>query len=81
MTETKSELSGKKLILGIDNTIKKMRQSKVKKVYVSSNCHKREELIDLGKLTGIEVVVVGENSADLGTLCKKPFSISVVSVQ
>lgn len=81
MVDFKDEIKKKKPILGLDRAIKKMRVSKVKRVYVSSSSHAKDKIDRLGKNFGIDVVHLKENSKELGVLCKKPFAVSVVSFE
>lgn len=77
----RDDLKKKKPILGLERTLKKVRRQEVSCVYVASNSHAKEQLINLGKTMNIEVVVLEENSRELGVLCKKPFFVSVLSFE
>ena len=77
----REDIKKKKPVLGLELALKKIRKKQVSKVYVASSSHAKEQLVHLGKVTGVEVVLVEENSKELGIICKKPFSISVVSFE
>ena len=77
----KEDLKKKKPILGLEFTLKKIRNQKVSKVYVASNSNKKKQLSILGKTMGIDVVILDETSKELGVLCKKPFNVSVLSFE
>ncbi len=79
--ELKDDLKKKKPLLGLELALKKIRNGKVSRVYVSSTSHAKDKLSLLGKSTGIEVIEVQENSKELGILCKKPFNVSVISFE
>lgn len=81
MVDLKDELKKKKPVLGLELAMKKMRKGKVSKVYVSSTSHAKDRLQRLGKSSGVEVVLVNETSKELGIICKKPFSVSVISFE
>lgn len=81
MSNLRDDLKKKKPVLGLDLTLKKIRRQEVSKVYVASNSHAKKDLLSLGKTMGVEVVIVEENSKELGVLCKKPFSVSVISFE
>ena len=81
MTSLKDDLKSKKLTLGLDRTLKKVRNQKIKIVYIASNSNAKDQLLSLGKSMGVEVVVLSENSKELGILCKKPFSVSVLGFE
>jgi len=74
---------GKGLIIGTQRTLKKLKMNELKKVYVSSNCPK-DVLEDIGhytKLYSIPLIKLNESNEELGIICKKPFFISVLSLQ
>ena len=81
MKELKEAVKEKKLIIGTDRTIKNLKMHKVKKVYIASNCKKdiEEDIQHYCKLYNINLTKVKENNEELGVICKKPFSISVLS--
>lgn len=82
MVEMRKLLVEKRLVLGTERTIKLVRQGKLAKVYLSSNCPPRLKA-DLGKycgLSGIECQELNVVNEELGVWCKKPFAISVVGV-
>ncbi len=81
MSNLKDDLKKKKLILGLERALKGVRKHKVSTVYVSSNSHAKEDISRLGKAMNVEVILVDENSRELGVLCKKPFSVSVISFE
>lgn len=72
-----------KLIIGTEETLKKLKQGKVSKVYLSSNVDKEtEESIDYYcKVFNVEVQKLTQNNEEIGVMCRKPFNISVLSVQ
>lgn len=77
----KEDIKKKKPLLGLEITLKKVRKKQVSKVYVASSSQAKEQLLHLGKSMGVEIVLLDENSKELGILCKKPFSISVISFE
>ncbi|MBU2633806.1 MAG: ribosomal L7Ae/L30e/S12e/Gadd45 family protein [Nanoarchaeota archaeon] len=81
MKELKEAVKEKKLIIGTDRTIKNLKMHKVKKVYISSNCKKdiEEDLQHYCNLYKIPLTKAKENNEELGVICKKPFSVSVLS--
>ena len=81
-TEIKKLIKEKKVIIGTERAIKSLKLGKVEKVLLSSNCAEKT-LEDINYYTGlssIETVKLGYSNEELGTICKKPFSISVLSV-
>lgn len=75
-------LQGKKLIMGTDRAIKSLKGGKLKKVFVASNT-KSEIMSDIehySKVLGTEFVKLDIKNDELGTVCKKPFSVSVIGL-
>lgn len=80
--EIKSTLKDGKVVLGTEQTIKLIKQDKLKKVFLSSNCKKdiKADLQKYAKISKVELVDVSVPNRELGVVCKKPFSISVIGV-
>ncbi len=81
-TDIKKMLKEKKVIIGTDRAIKGLKLGKVEKILLSSNCSEKtmEDINYYAGLSSIETVKLGYSNEELGTICKKPFSISVLSV-
>ncbi len=81
MDEIKQALKEKSLVFGTKATLRNLRQGKAKKVLISSNCTKesREELKHNAKLSKAEVIELEIPDSEVGMICKKRFSISVLS--
>ncbi len=82
VAEIRKLLKSKSFIIGSERTLKNLKLGKVSKVYVSSNCsEKTKDAIEhYSKLSKVKVVKLKYPNDELGILCKKPFSISVLSV-
>jgi large subunit ribosomal protein L30e len=82
VAELKKLLESKKLILGTDETVKFLRQGKVKKIFLASNCSPqvKDDLAQYCKVGNVECVELSQSNEEIGVLCKKPFAISVVGV-
>ena len=80
MEDLKKALQENKVIIGADKVLKKLRNGKLEKVYLSSNCpdNLKDDIKHLAKIHKIEVVESKEDNEQLGTICKKQFSISVL---
>jgi len=73
----------KKVVLGTERTLKRLKMKSLKKVYVSSNIPE-EVLGDLehyAKLYKIPIVKLKESNEELGVICRKPFSVSVLGLE
>jgi large subunit ribosomal protein L30e len=75
----RNALKEKKLKLGTSETLKFIRKSKAKEVFVSSNCPDNliKDLEKYCEISKCKLYKLKENSKDLGAICKKPFSISM----
>ncbi len=82
IAEIRKLLKNKGTIIGSERTLKNLKLGKVKKVYLSSNCADdvRDRIEHYSKLSKAEIVKLNYPNLELGILCKKPFSISVLSV-
>ena len=80
--EIKDALSKDIVIIGTDRTLKNMKQGKIAKVFVTRNCSDEvlSEINSMSKISNIEVVKLDKSNEDLGVVCKKPYSISVLSI-
>jgi ribosomal protein L30E len=81
MDDLKEDLKKGKPIYGTENTIKKIKLGKMKKIYVASNCKDKQILISYAQQFGVDVVELEENNAQLGVICKRPHLISVLGFQ
>ena len=81
ITEIKKLLKDKKLIIGTSRTIKNLKLGKISKIFLSSNCpaHVKDDINYYSKLTDIAIVKLKYPNNELGVICKKPFSISILS--
>ncbi|MDP6600027.1 MAG: ribosomal L7Ae/L30e/S12e/Gadd45 family protein [Candidatus Woesearchaeota archaeon] len=81
-TGIKKLIKTKNFVIGTERTIKNLKLGKVEKVIISSNCSERV-LSDLNYYSGLsktETLKVSYPNDELGVICKKPFSISVLSI-
>ncbi len=78
----RKELKTKKIVFGTERTIKLLKNRKIEKIYVSSNCPKtvKDDLVHYTKLSNITLEELSETNEDLGVICKKPFLVSVLSI-
>ena len=80
--EIKKLIGSKNLIVGTGRTLKYLKSGKISRVYVSSNCPDgiRADLKYYGELSATPILELDQTNEELGTICKKPFFISVLSV-
>ncbi len=82
--EIRQLLKTERLIFGTEATLKALRMATIGKVFLSSNVPQlvREDILHYTKLQqGITIVEAVQANDELGVLCKKPFSISVIGVK
>ena len=82
VTEIKKALEAGKVIIGTDRTLKYLKLGKLKKVFMSTNCPKRvkDDIEHYGKMAKVDVVSLEQPNDELGVICKKQYSISVLSL-
>ncbi|MBI5392205.1 hypothetical protein HZB00_04340 [Candidatus Woesearchaeota archaeon] len=64
---------------GAELTLKKLRAGTVKRVYLSSNCPHKEDFLQFSETA--EIVELPEDNRAIAVLCKKPFSVAVLSFE
>lgn len=75
-------LKAGKAVLGTDRTLKALRKGELKQVFCASNVDTRvrEDLEYYEKSLKISVSHLKMSNEELGVLCGKPFSVSVIGV-
>jgi len=83
LEEIKKLVKDKKFIIGTSSTMKKMKMGKVKKVWLTSNTPKdvQADVVHYAGMNNVEVHTLAIPNDELGTICKKQFSVSVASVE
>jgi len=83
IAEIRKLLKQKNIIIGAGRTLKNLKLGKIKKVYLSSNCSEKtsQSIKHYSGLSKASVVKLKYPNDELGILCKKPFSISVLGVK
>ena len=82
VTEIKKAIEVGKIVIGTERTLKSLKLGKLKKVFLANNCLQRtkQDVEYYSRLAKVEVVNLEEPNEELGTICKKQFSISVLSI-
>jgi large subunit ribosomal protein L30e len=80
--EIRKLLTSKKLIIGEDEVLKNARKGTLVKVYVASNAKALllKDLDRYGAISGFDVMNTKVPNDELGTVCKKPYSISTIGI-
>lgn len=79
--EIKKLVATPKAIVGSDRTLKSLRAGKVAKIFLSKNVAEetKNDIESYAKISKVEIVQLDLTNTELGTICKKPYSISVLS--
>ena len=80
--ELKQALDTDKVIIGTDRTIKSLKQGNIVRIYLSENVSNdiKDDLEHYAKLSDVEIIELPYPNDEFGTVCKKPFAISVVGI-
>jgi len=81
-SEIRAAVGSKKAILGYRQALKRAKRGEVKKIVVASSCPEqmRSELDAAAAQGKIDVARFEGDSAELGSLCGKPFKIAVIAI-
>ncbi|HIG98197.1 TPA: hypothetical protein HA231_02120 [Candidatus Woesearchaeota archaeon] len=82
VAELRKHVQAGNLVTGTKETMQLLRQGKASRIFITSNCPATVmgDLKHYCSLSGCELVELSVPNDELGVLCKKPFSISVVAV-
>lgn len=83
MKELSEALKSKKLVFGSERTIKLLKNDKLSKIFIAKNCNEEtvKEIEKYAKLNEVNIIKLEMNNEEVGAFCKKPFSISVLSLE
>ncbi|MBS1266953.1 MAG: 50S ribosomal protein L30e [Candidatus Woesearchaeota archaeon] len=78
--QVKKNLKTGKLVFGKNKTLKMIRSGKAAKVFLASNCDKQamENIKHYCSFDNIPIEILDVPNSELGVVCKKQFSISVL---
>ncbi len=79
----KESLKEDKVVIGTQQTLKLLKQKKLKKVYLAVNCPAKvvAEVLHYSKMASVNVIKLRMPNDELGIFCKKLFSISLLGVK
>jgi len=80
--ELRMALTTGKVYLGSKMALKELKRGRARIAIVSSNCPEsvKMKISQYSKLLNIPLLTHSKNSIDLGTLCGKPFPVSVIVI-
>lgn len=81
--EIRKLLTTDKLLLGTQKTMKELRAGNVKKVFLAKNApdQTKKDLEYYSTLSEFQTELLSETNEELGVLCKRPHSISVIGLK
>ena len=76
----KKALKEKEFTIGEKSVVKLVKFGKASVVFLANDCKKslRETLARYSKESNLEIVEIGINANEVGIICKKQFSVSVL---
>ena len=82
LEEIKKNLKTTKLIIGTEKTVKQLKLGRIAKVFIASNCKDstKKDIEYYCGLGSVELVKLDIPKDELGIVCKKQFSIAVLSL-
>lgn len=82
MEEFKKFIGTDKLIIGTKRTMKALRHADVAKIFLANNCPEMlvEDIEHYASFSDIPVEKLAVACDELGSVCKKPFMVSVVTL-
>jgi large subunit ribosomal protein L30e len=82
LEEIRKIIKSEHLVIGTKKVLKQLRHKKLSKIFMSANVPKEieDDLNHFSKIANIKLVKLEMPNDELGTFCKKPFSISVIGL-
>ena len=82
IAEIKKNLKTKKLLMGARTTLKEMKQDNLAKVLLASNCPKemQDDVEYYAKMLDFEVIKLDVANDELGVICKRQHTITVLGL-
>ena len=80
--ELKIKVQEKKVVVGAEKVLKLLKEDKIQKVFLASNCPKKikEDLNYYSGLSKVPVIELNLDNEELGLLCKKCFFVAVLGL-
>ncbi len=72
-----------KVLFGAKNAVRNARIGKAKLIIVAANCSKkiRGDIEYYCRLSDVPIVIYSGTSIDLGSVCRKPFMVSALTIR
>ena len=81
--EIKMLLKKEKIIMGSKRVTKELRNGRINKIFLASNCPEAaaSDIEQYCTIAKVELVKLVYPNDEIGTICKKPFAISVLGIR
>lgn len=82
MKELKAKLRERKVVLGTEGVIKKLRAGAIERVFLVRNCPEeiKKDILHFSTLANIQAGELELDNEELGVFCKKGFFVSVIGI-
>lgn len=82
LAEIRSNLKGNHILIGTNLTLKNLKLGTVSKVFLSANCPNsvKQDVDNYCRISNCSSELLDIPNEELGVVCKKPFSVSVVGL-
>ena len=71
----------KKLVFSKTETLRLLKENKLAEVFLSANFDDKNQFERIAKLTDTKINITKQNNDELGALCRKPYTISVIGLK
>ncbi len=78
--EIRTVVKSNRAVIGTELTLKQLKQGALEKVIITKNCPASAQRDIRAHLADAELVELAQTNQQLGIICKKPFTISVIGV-
>ena len=81
-SEIKEHMKASRLVIGTKLTMKQLKLGRISKIFLSSNCPQNVsgDVDYYCNIAGCTVERTDVPNEELGAICKKPFSVSMIGV-
>lgn len=81
LEKLKKVLKEKEVTVGTNETLRKVKGGKVSIVFLAKDCKPlvRKQMEHYAKLKAVELLDLDVTAAELGTICKKQYPVSILS--
>lgn len=79
----RKSLQNEKVRVGQNTVLKILKQGKASVVFLAKNCtpELRDRVLRYANISGIKVVELDATAEDIGSICKKQFSINILATE